>query len=295
MEVNYLTLKGNEDLRSVHTDLAAQKLPRWMVAAKDKKSTFQQFINHAIMRKVEENHNTLQINENNKFIDLADENMIYMAYKINKENLSSKPDTIDPDKYVFKYKGKYIPITTREKDFYNSYLSEEEKVYYSIKEETFYFVQPYSYPNLKLHNIESSTTYNLLKELIPHHIWNVFDEFGLMHNLKRLPYENNKSFKKRIKDKAENPANATYNGLKKHIARELGIEENQVTMHSIADDSFIGQLTNPNGTYNEKLKTVAYKIIDQLNIFWNEVTWDEGYWDVTENHEFRYIPYQIDK
>ena len=61
------------------------------------------------------------------------------------------------------------------------------------------------------------------QELIPHHVWNFFDEFGLLLSCPRIPEEPNIEYKKRIEDVFKNPANASRDGLINGIARELGL------------------------------------------------------------------------
>ncbi|MFW6009039.1 MAG: hypothetical protein ACOCP8_07240 [archaeon] len=150
-------MKGKKDLRSEFTNIAAKKLPRWMKARNDPESNFQIFLNHAVMRKVDEINNEIKENRHNRFLDLANEELLAMTFKINKENIINKadkaPNNIKSDNYIFKYKGKEIPITLNQKEFCNSYLSEKEKVYYDSNNENFYFLQPYESAELILTKI----------------------------------------------------------------------------------------------------------------------------------------------
>ena len=66
------------------------------------------------------------------------------------------------------------------------------------------------------------------QELIPHHVWNFFDEFGLLLCCPRISEEPNIEYKKRIEDVFKNPANASKDGLINGIARELGLRRNLV-------------------------------------------------------------------
>lgn len=61
-----------------------------------------------------------------------------------------------------------------------------------------------------------------------HHVWNFFDEFGLLLHLPRLYGERNKEYKERILDVFRRPANATKKGLLNGMARELGLATEQV-------------------------------------------------------------------
>ena len=176
----------------------------------------------------------------------------------------------------------------------SSYLSEQELVYYADNNETFYFLQPYNNEHLKLID-NNDNIYNVDSNLSYHQVWNIFDEIGLLYNLKRLPKESNKEFKARILDKAKKPSDSTKQGLSNHIARELGVGTEEVSINKIADDDFIEQYRLPNGTVKEELIGIADRINKRINIFWNDAIWDESYWDTTEKQEFRYIPYQVDR
>jgi hypothetical protein len=59
--------------------------------------------------------------------------------------------------------------------------------------------------------------------LVPHQVWNFFDEFGLLLSCPRLPEEPNVNYKKRIMDVFKNPANASTQGLVNGIGRELNL------------------------------------------------------------------------
>src|SRR5690606_26483289 len=61
------------------------------------------------------------------------------------------------------------------------------------------------------------------ENLLPHHVWNVFDEFALLLNLRRRELETNEELKERILDVFRFPGNATKIGLIRAIGRELGL------------------------------------------------------------------------
>lgn len=73
------------------------------------------------------------------------------------------------------------------------------------------------------------------QELIPHHVWNFFDEFGLLLCTPRLPEEPNEHYKERILDVFRNPANASRDGLINGIARELDLRTNLTWMPPSVD------------------------------------------------------------
>lgn len=64
------------------------------------------------------------------------------------------------------------------------------------------------------------------QELIPHHVWNFFDEFGLLLSCPRIFEEPNIEYKKRIEDVFKNPSNASRDGLINGIGRELALRRN---------------------------------------------------------------------
>jgi hypothetical protein len=59
--------------------------------------------------------------------------------------------------------------------------------------------------------------------LLIHHVWNFFDEFGLLLDTPRLYGEKNAPYKERILDVFRRPAGSHYQGLINGIARELGL------------------------------------------------------------------------
>ena len=61
------------------------------------------------------------------------------------------------------------------------------------------------------------------RPLVPHKVWNFFDEFGALVSCPRLYKESNAEYKKRILDVFKNPANASLDGLINGIGRELSI------------------------------------------------------------------------
>ncbi|MFW6016191.1 MAG: SpaA isopeptide-forming pilin-related protein, partial [bacterium] len=140
----------------------------------------------------------------------------------------------------------------------------------------------------------NSNIYKPQVELAPHKVWNVFDEFGLLHDLERLPKESNQSYKNRIKFKAENPADSTKKGLRNHIANELGINADQIKLNKLNNKEYIESLINPNGTASYKLKEIVRYVNNRLNQFWNETVWDEDYWDVINENSYNILPNKID-
>ena len=63
-------------------------------------------------------------------------------------------------------------------------------------------------------------------KLIPHQVWNFFDELGALVSCPRLPQEPNIEYKERIMDVFKNKANSSINGLINGIGRELATRRN---------------------------------------------------------------------
>jgi hypothetical protein len=66
------------------------------------------------------------------------------------------------------------------------------------------------------------------KPLSLYHVWNFFDEFGLLLCCPRIHGERNREYKNRILDVFKNPAGAHKNGLMNGIARELDLRTTAV-------------------------------------------------------------------
>ena len=64
------------------------------------------------------------------------------------------------------------------------------------------------------------------RALIPHQVWNFFDELGALVSCPRLPEEPNIEYKKRIMDVFTNKAGANKDGLINGIGRELAVRRN---------------------------------------------------------------------
>ena len=114
--------------------------------------------------------------------------------------------------------------------------------------------------------------------LIPHQVWNFFDEIGVLVSCPRLPQEPNVQYKKRIMDVFENKANASRPGLINGIARELDIrrhliwkdpshdlelEDNMIVLNSIIVD---GEEIDPSRVFLTESGTVLLKAFTDKKI-----------------------------
>ena len=71
--------------------------------------------------------------------------------------------------------------------------------------------------------------------LIPHQVWNFFDELGALMSCPRIFEEPNISYKERILDVFRNKASSSKNGLINGIARELGLRRNVIWPNTTHD------------------------------------------------------------
>lgn len=74
-----------------------------------------------------------------------------------------------------------------------------------------------------------------IMNLIPHHVWNFFDELGALVSCQRLPEEPNFEYKKRIMDVFMNPAGANMQGLINGIGRELATRRSIIWQNPLRD------------------------------------------------------------
>jgi len=276
-------LIATDNLYSIRTANAATKHPRWM-KIRDKYSNFQKILNHGAFVEVDKAHNLNYQILRNYFLDMADESMKFIAFKTYLKNFKadeSIPIIEDTDRYIAKYKGKYIPITFSQADFYNS---KEELCYLNIESNVIYFAQPYTVNELKIIDKQTNILYFLQEDLSEHKIWNVFDEFALLFDFERNSKEDNKSLKERILDYGNSPSDATKEGLINHIARELGIGKSEIKINSLNNNNYLDSLKNADGSASNKLKSITSYINNHLNIYWNQWIWDEGYWETNINN-----------
>jgi hypothetical protein len=129
-----------------------------------------------------------------------------------------------------------------------------------------------------------------------HHVWNAFDEFGLLVGLDRLYGERNEAFKNRILDVFRNPGNSTQSGLKNALARELGISTESVSVNEFANPAFRESLLNADGSPSKKLIKYVDQVNKVLGFAWDNMAWGEAYWRSIEekNIGLEYLPHVWD-
>ena len=133
-------------------------------------------------------------------------------------------------------------------------------------------------------------------DLMIHQVWNVFDEFGLLLNVSRLPFERNEAFKERILDVFRKPGNSTKEGTKNGLARELGISPNEIDINGLSDETFKSSLIKSDGTPSERLMRYAKQVNETLKFTWDTMNFGEAYWFSVEqdNLAIEYLPHVWD-
>lgn len=277
-----------------HTKNMMAMLPQWMKMAKDPESVGAKFLNvfgvelSEIERYIQEAWDNMYIGTANlqgadycykiplatrDVIDSADENM-HVRIVIADERI----DCMGMDS---------LRLFFESED--NAYMIDSAEGYVYIRANQYYMQEDIFKP---FDAIEVGGT--LHYEYMLHHIWNVFDEFGLLLGISRLPGERNEAFKNRILDVFKNPAGSSKQGLINGISRELGIEQEQVKLGSLADDTYVqSQLMNTDGTPTEKYMEYVNQINSNLGFSWNHMNWGEAYWRSVEenNMGFHYLPH----
>lgn len=275
------------------TENMQSMLPQWMKMAKDPNSVGAQFLDSFGME-YKEVEGYLSECLNNQYIGQTNIGDIDFCYKVpvalpkvlDIGELSINVQLIQDEKHYYT-----IQVNTL-KEFYES----SESAVIIDRQEGYVYINPVD--SLMEKNIMAPFEYVTIDgtnhfEYSIHHIWNVFDEFGLLLGIRRLPAERNAVFKERILDIFKNPGNSTKSGLQNAIARELGIDKSTIEIGSLADKNYFNGLMNSDGTPTKRLVDYVDKINESLGFSWDSMNWGEAYWRSVEesNIGFYYLPH----
>jgi hypothetical protein len=272
-------------------------LPQWMKMAKDPNSVGAQFLN-AFGLEFEDVRIYLDNAMGDQYIDTTDLSQVDITYKVP----VALPTVLDFQLIdnVVGNKGAVsytIEVVTSLKDFYLS--SEDKDVCVIDRTEGLIYIRPRKdlviadkfvpYDSV---NINEVTHY----DLILHHVWNAFDEFGMLMGLQRLYGERNEDFKTRILDVFKNPGNATQSGLLNALSREFGIAKTDIQVKELGDKAYKDSLLNDDGSPTAKLSGYVDRINKLLSFTWDNMSWGEAYWKSVEeaNIGFDYLPHVWD-
>lgn len=283
---------------SQFTEHMQAMLPQWMKMAKDPESVGARFLN-VFGLEFEEVKLYMDKAADNQYIDTADIGQIDITYKVPLA-LPVVLDLVELDEVSVILKGgepEDFKMSYTIRDFYaddgeNKVILDREGGVVYLRPtndliEGDMLLEPFEivYVNGTAHY-----EYNL------HHIWNAFDEFGLLLGIDRLFGERNDAFKERILDVFRKPGNATRSGLASGLARELGLEPEEVQLNELANKAFRGSLLNEDGSPNAKLMNYVDRVNKVFGFTWDNMAWGEAYWRSVEESQtgLEYLPHVWD-
>lgn len=237
---------------STFTQELANEYPRWTRVRQSKESVGQQFLNFFGIE-LEELEDWLNWILDQKFISTADIHVLDWIYMYQIEDVKQN----DEIKIFNQENGRteIVPVVDRLQDFFFNDSNQggiidfdENKFYSKIK-----------YENLRGVIRRDGKIKEFEAKPIPFHVWNIFDEFGLLLGVKRLYLEDNVSFKERLLDVFRYPANTSKKGLLNGIAREL----NLIKRDAIWRDDFKEFVIKNNSGLPIKNIKVDYQELDE--------------------------------
>jgi hypothetical protein len=221
--------------------------------------------------------------------------------------------SFDVPDYIWSIKGdgEELINTVSQQDFYA--LTPDEHGYWWSQEKNAVYTQ-YEYASLTINN-------EVIPQ-IPVHVWNWFDEFGLIVDLKRLHLEPNLNFKHRILDVYKNKPGVGVAAFKLALRRELDLWRLEGATPNIdhyslgsagatPDSNFAGatpdvieifdlekhpDYVTPDGLPKDKFKALVDYLANKYPVTWGYFKWDDAIWDVGGGrHEgFAVMPYAYD-
>lgn len=207
---------------------------KWTKIYRDKQSIGAQFLNIYGLQ-FEDVEFYLQYAQDNYFIGTADLRQIDVIYK------AIIPSSLTPDDQFFLVGGglrlNEMPDLKTFFEGIDTRFLETSEIYYpnpyyvDWDRKVVYFKKPYyvstQFPEGSVYmNLVNANGDVIFEHQLPqmiHHVWNFFDEFGLLLDTPRLYGERNTEYKERLLDVFRHPANATRQGLEYLMARELGL------------------------------------------------------------------------
>jgi hypothetical protein len=279
---------------SVFTKQLQSMLPQWMKMAKDPNSVGGQFLN-VFGLEFQDIKGYLNEIRSNQFIGTADVGQIDITYKVPLA-LPTIVDNVAIDVVVgIKGSNQYaIKLVDTLREFYGA--GSDQHVGILDRTEGMIYTRPASelIDDNKLAPYDSVLINGTAHyDLILHHVWNAFDEFGLLLGLQRLYGERNDDFRVRIEDVFVSPGNSTRDGLYNALSRELGIDKTSIKINELSDMAFKDSLLNSDGSPTQKLISYADNINKLLGFTWDNMSWDEAYWRSIEeaNMGLDYLPH----
>ncbi|MCD7910938.1 low copy number virion structural protein [Bacillus velezensis] len=218
-EANHIGVYGvfiNHYWYSSLTQRMADEYPIWTNIRQSKNSTGQEFLNFFGIE-LETVKNYLEWIQDQKYIQTSDIKMLDWVYMYQLPEIGTS-DVLN----VTRFNGlKNVNVTVLEnlKDFF--YNDRNEGGILDFQENKFYTVKNHGLLTFNISNDESKKSIRV--NPLDFHIWNTFDEFGLLVGVERLHLETNTEYKERILDVFRYPSGTHDIGLTNGIARDLGL------------------------------------------------------------------------
>lgn len=195
------------------TQRLANEYPNWTKIRSQKGSTGQKFLNYFGLE-LEEVQDYLEWISEQKYITTADVQVLDWV------KMYTLPDIKESDTVqIYDEDNKSIPILDTIREFF--YNDRNEGVLIDYQERKAYATK--NHETIKVKVTRNSASTMLSVDPLDYHIWNVFDEFGLLLGVQRLHLEKNAALKERILDVFRYPAGSHDIGLTNGIGRELNL------------------------------------------------------------------------
>lgn len=273
------------------------KFPSWMKLAKDPDSIGAQFLDvfgltfYDIKKELDDT-------VSNFYINTANTEMIDFLYRIPLAQ-ETVLDHKDIDVVTIHEKDGYERMVYSSKNLRDFYHKDSALPKFYTDRESGYLYLRVNFEEIEDINYPfESVSLNEAKhfELEIHHVWNAFDEFGLLLGLKRLAGERNEAFKNRILNVFKKPGNSTKQGLRNGIARELGLSNDLIKTKTLDTENVNTEFIKRDGTPTEKLMRYAKRVNDSLKFTWDNLNFGEAYWFSIEqeNLGIHYLPHVWD-
>lgn len=219
---------------NVYAEKLREAFPRWTAVYKDPNAVGAQFLS-VMGTSLEEVEWFLNYAYEQQYVGTAD---IHQADIVYRAQLPVRQQ--EGTHYRFRGGTHTLEETTTVEKFLDNPLPDDEHYgsitfynpyYIDPVDQIVYVRKPYGKRDTHKEGVIEFIIFDNDKEVISrqdvplslHHVWNFFDEFGLMLGTPRLYGERNASYKGRILDVFRRPANSTRRGLVNGIARELGL------------------------------------------------------------------------
>lgn len=201
------------------TQRLADEYPSWTRIRQSQGSAGQKFLNYFGME-LETVQDYLEWIREQKYIGTADLHTYdwVKMYKLPDIKLS---DSIKLHRVYGSGSLVEIPVLESLREFF--YNDQNHGGIIDYQESRLYCAKPYG--DLKLTITREGTSQEYTLSPLDYHIWNAFDEFGMLVGVKRFHLESNEDLKERILDVFRYPSGTHDIGLTNGIARELALIE----------------------------------------------------------------------